>query len=65
MHDKRTDATIYEEKNKNNSSYTKLIPAQEKIFTLCTKIIHGSLINLTYIKIIPDIDGINYRQPKK
>ena len=54
MHGKRTDATIYEEnKDKNNSRYTKLIPAQEKKFTLHTKTSHGSLINHTYIKIIP------------
>ena len=44
---------------KNNSRYKKLIAAQGKIIPLHPKIIHGSLINQTYTKIIPDIYDIN------
>ena len=36
--------------DKNNSRYTKLIPAREKIIILHKKIIRASLINHTYIK---------------
>ena len=65
MHGKRTDATIYEEKkDKNNSRYTKLIPAQEKKkFTFCTKIINGSLINHTCIH-GKRTDGTIYEEKK-
>ena len=49
---------------KNNSKYTKLIHVQRKIIPLHPKIIHGSLINLTYKKIILDINDINCRQKK-
>ena len=49
----------------NNSRYTKLIPAQEKNNCFAWKKIMVILINLTYIKIIPDIDDSNYRKREK
>lgn len=49
---------LWGKSNKNNSRYTKLIPAQEKI------IITGSSINYKYIKLNPHIDDINYSKQK-
>ena len=46
---------------KNIQGTQTLIPAQGKIILLPPKIIHGSLINHTYTKIIPDICDIIYK----
>ena len=65
MANARREGLMEKKNDKNNSRYTKIIPAQQEIITLHKKNIHGSLINHTYIKIIPDIDDINSRQAKK